>query len=525
MSEEITGAPTGAQITKQDPRMITAGVSEIVEQFDNFLEIPATELAYRGNEVKTKYDVYRSITRFDPEASSGITRIAAVVAKAYDKPTMKENGNRKLLDSITKVMGEMQFDNILPSIVSQLSLQGDCVQVPVNVWGSKKKTLSDLSGGMEPLPLNITTIRDTPKDQIADANYVIRKRKTYLLNETMIEGVDDRMGFSSFYSGSIVWHMSLGARGNWEVDNLGRNTYGVWGTSPFESLKSMIRWKYQSIRDDIRWRHANVPRTDHALELGSVLNLNEYNGDMAERVRESQNVAESVIGYYKSGLVNSREDAPDTAMDTDQGYIHDNMTKVTQVGGNNTYANCLEIVKKVDMSIATRLGIPLSALGYESNSSYAIGKVTVTFMNTFGLQLLAAIQDGTFDFIRKVLESRGETYSVHEWNDMYLNYNVTDFAELKELIDAWSTAFKHGMVIRDESRAGIGQPPMKDAKLGKAFYPLFDMQGSGGSGGVSNLPKDKKADDGGDPGLYASEPELPIWEKVQRMEDWVNAQN
>jgi hypothetical protein len=307
------------------------------------------------------------------------------------------------------------------------------------------------------------------------------------------------------YKGEHVCHISLNYRGNWVTDIYNRNTFGIWGTSPLESLIDMVRWKYQSIRDDVAWRHANVPRIDHSLDLGSVLDLNEYSGSVDERINAAQNAAQNIVSTYKSNLENS--DDSDNEMDVDQGFIHDNNTKVQQIGGNNTYADCLNIVKKVDMSIATRLGIPLSALGYESNSSYAIGKVTVTFMNTFGLQLLASIQDGIFDFIKRVLAARGTTYSDEDWNKIYLNYNVTDFAELAELIDAWTTAFKHGLCVRKEGREHIGLNPLGDEELDNQFYPnLMSMINDGQS------PKDIKTDDaeeklkqldeGGDPAFY-----------------------
>jgi hypothetical protein len=154
-------------------------------------------------------------------------------------------------------------------------------------------------------------------------------------------------------------------------------------------------------------------------------------------------------------------------------------------------------------------------LGYESSSSYAIGKVTVTFMNTFGLQLLSAIQIGTFDFVRRILEARGKVYPKADWNKLYLNYNVTDFAELKELIEAWTTAYKHGVSRLGESREGIGLSPVspEDDKNDEnnRYHPnLFQ-------GDTSQTLEDaqKKGDEGGDPALYAA---MPIERKVAILE-------
>jgi hypothetical protein len=279
-----------------------------------------------------------------------------------------------------------------------------------------------------------------------------------------------------------------------------------------------------------------VPRIDHSLELGAVLDLNLYSGTDEERINAAWAAANTILLNYRSGLTNASSDT-DTTIDVTQGYVHDSGTVIKQLGGNNTYADCLDIVKKVDMSIATRLGVPLSALGYESNSSYAIGKVTVTFMNTFGLQLLSAIQIGTFDFIKRVLAARGKVYPKSDWNELFLNYNVTDFAELKELIEAWTTAYKHGLVRLGEGRAGIGQSPIDKGDDEKdpnnQFHPNLFQQSpftDKNGDGLSLEDAQKKGDEGGDPALYASimKP-MPIEQKVailaQRVRDLEDAEN
>ena len=287
----------------------------------------------------------------------------------------------------------------------------------------------------------------------------------------------------------------------------------------------MVRWKYQSIRDDIAWRHENVPRMDHSIPLDAILDINQYSGELEERISSAQTLAQSILLDYRDGLSNISAD--DTTIDVTQGFVHDANTVVKQIGGNNTYADCMPIVKKVDMSIATRLGIPLSALGYESNSSYAIGKVTVTFMNTFGLQLLSAIQLGTFDFIKRVLESRGKVYPRAAWNEIYLNYNVTDFAELKEIIEAWTTAYKHGVSRLGESREGIGLSPISaddDPKDENNKYhpnlfqasPFIDKNGKEmDERGLKKEDAQKMGDEGGNPALYAS---MPIEQQVALLE-------
>ncbi len=511
--------------TPSTPIPVSAGVRNLVHDLDVFLDIPVKKqvgLRTAGSSsTKTKYDVFRDIVNMDNEVSSALVRISGVVVKAYDKPAVEDGGNTELLNDVTKVLGQMQFSRNLGSMIMDLSRDGDVIQVPENVYKRSKKTLKEMSG-MTPLPMNMVTILEndiTPGS--VDGSRVIRKPDVYYVNEgiTPVDGGDN---FIEKHSGDIVWHVSLQNRTNWSVDLKGRTTFGIYGISPMESLRNMIRWKYQSIRDDIAWRHANVPRTDHSLDLDAVLDLNNYSGTIEQRVAAATAMGQQILQDYQLNLLNSSS-GTSQAMDVDQGYVHDNRTEVKQVGGNNTYADCMPIVKKVDMSIATRLGVPLSALGYESNSSYAIGKVTVTFMNTFGYQLLASIEEGTFDYVKRVLEARGTTYDQEDWDGLYLNYNIADFEELNDVVNAWTMAYKHGVAKLGEARNGIGLSPIKQSDdlsdINNQFHPnLFSsspwiqedippqyrnqMTDENGN----PLDNEPSGNEGGDPSFYASIP-------------------
>lgn len=443
----------------------------LVHTIDNFLRITPRE-SNTNTWKKNKYDTYREMIEFDPEVAAGVSRIASVVKKAYDAPQLLEEGNEKLLKDIETVLAEMNFREELPYITQDLIRDGDVIAIP-KLAGQEEVVedpLKTLKGGMESLPINIITItdEDTPKNS-SDSRYVIRKREFYNINEeTTSRGHYKK---SKEIDGRFVWHISLNSRGTWVKDILGRNTFGVWSISPLESLKTMVRWKFQSIRDDIAWRHANVPRFDHSLDLSAVLDLNDYTGSIEERITAAQNAADLILNDYKdsltvddSGSVYPGQD-DDMTMDVEQGFIHDKGTEVAQVGGHNTYAQCLDIVKRTDQSIATRLGIPMSALGYEEGSTYAIGKVTASFMNTYGLFILAAVQNDTLDFVRRVLESRKKIYTDGEWDKVYFNFKSIDFEELTAKVDAWTKAYKEGLVTLGEGRDGIGKSPLIQEEL------------------------------------------------------------
>lgn len=467
---------------KGDKKVI-GGTMRLVRTYDDFLQITPPESTKPGNMRKNKYDVYREMVGFDNEISGGLMRIAAVVEKAYDGPGLKPDGDEELFGLVSQILNEIRFNKILGSMVISLGRDGDVVNIPLGLpEGKSKNYLQKEIRGTTPLPTNILTItdKDTPTNKL-NTGYVIKQRENYILNEGDIKL---RPGSKSDhqYNGENIWHISIGSRDNWTPDIKGRATYGVWGISPLESLTSSVRWKAQSIRDDISWRHANVPRFDHSVPLGAVLDLNEYTGTVEERIEKAQDVADILLDDYRASMLNDEGDSRypsqevETVMDVNQGFIHDSETNVTQVGGHHTYADCLPIVKKVDASIASKLGLPISAFGYEEGSSYAIGKVTAGFMNTFGLHLLNSIQEGTFEFIRKVVTQRsGKVFSEEEWDKIYLKYTVTDFEELKTRVNAWNAAYKGGLAMLGEARDGISLAPVdKDIDeddINNQFHP------------------------------------------------------
>lgn len=460
---------------------VTAGTMRLVHTIDNFLKITPPE----SNKVvskRNKYDLYRAMTEFDNELEAARIRISAVVKKAYAGVSMKPDGNEALLEDVKEVLAELQFDRFLGFIIQDLIKDGDVILSPKNIKGSGDP-LVKLMGGVEPLPINILTIVENEMPaSVADDRFVIRNRDKYLLNESKNNVYKRDNNFVEMLDGGYIWHMSLNYHTAWVTDIMGRATFGVWSISPLESLKAMIRWKFQSIRDDVAWRHANVPRFDHTVDMSAVLDINDYTGSTDERITSAQAAGQDLLDAYRDSLItdDSASIYPgrdvDVTMDVDQGFIHDDLIKIAQVGGHNTYADCLPIVQKVDQSIAAKLGVPLSALGYEEGSTYAIGRVTVTFMNTFGTFLLSGLETGTFDFIRRILESRKKIYSPEDWDNIFLDYNVTDFEELKLTIDAWKGAYEGGIVTLGEAREALGKPPLEESAIDEdpinnSFHP------------------------------------------------------
>lgn len=474
-----------------EPIHVTAGVTNLVNIFDNFLALGNDSDEFK-RPPRNKYELYDRVARFDNEISSGLTRLSGVVEKSFEGPTLLEGGNTSLLNDVKDVLGEMGFVDMLGEHVTSIIRDGDVINVPVTTYKTPKVALKKLDG-LEPVPMRVITISDTaglPKKQTVAVDgsfeHIIRKPKTVLFNETAAK-------FADSYAYDEVFHTSLGRRGNWANDIMKRPTFGIYGESPLASLTPMINWKYQSIRDDAAWRRANVPRVDHSVPLGAVLDINQYTGTIQERVNQARELGAEILADYQASLTVDESDNrfgsadPTSMMDVTQGYIHDGETKVAQVGGHNTYADCLPIVKKVDQSIAAKLGVPMSALGYEEGSTYAIGKITVLFMNTFGLYLLRSIQRDTFDFVKRVLAARGKKYTPVEWSKLYLDYNVSDFEELLQTVDAWTKAYEKGLCTLGEGRDGIGLAPNDALDLDK----LSDTSQNNTFNLQPGTPKDK----------------------------------
>jgi len=307
-----------------------------------------------------------------------------------------------------------------------------------------------------------------------------------------------------------VLHFSMMSQGNYQRDIFGRDTYGIWGISPFESLLFVLKLKLALNLDFLRWSRTGMPRWDASLDLSEVMNLMNYQGSNNDRLKQARDAANEIFEEFKKKLYYTDSDitsptyGQEVPIETDHMWIHGNNVVIDQKGGLPAEPKYLEVVKKCDMSICSALGVPLSLFGYESGSTYAIGYITREFMTSIGGGLLKCIESTIEDFLRAEMKARGMDYTEADFDNLLLKYKVNDTETLKAELEVKKLqitlagdAYDKGLLTKNEARAILGMPPVDDGDEFKqpAANPLEGLLGGGFGQGQSQGQQGQKQPD------------------------------
>ncbi len=443
-----------------------------------------------------KYVIYDVMPRLDPELGVALQMITFSVLNSYQGPALKEGykpSRADFLSDIENILAEIKFSTNLPEIVRGLVKNGDVV------WRLFRRGASSTIDKVELLPTYAITIIDNDFEKDPENNKVIRKRENYLVGErskdqikkpslqpviqtsqgtptTEVAAVPQKVGEARVrIPAEEVLHFSMMSQGNYQKDIFGRDTYGIWGISPLESLVFVLKMKLALNLDYLRWSRTGMPRWDAALDLTEVMNLMNYQGSNQERLKQARDMANEIFEefrkklYYTDNDPNSHTFGQELPIETDHMWIHGTNITVEQKGGQSEApVHYLEVIKKCDMSICSALGVPLSLFGYESGSTYAIGYITQQFMTSIGGGLLKCIESTVEDFLRAEMKARKMDFTEADFDNLILKYKVNDTETLKaELevkklqISLAGEAYDKGIVTKNEAREILGLPPVE----------------------------------------------------------------
>jgi hypothetical protein len=476
-----------------------------------------------------KYVIYDVMPRLDPELGVALQMITFSVLNSYQGPALKEGykpSREDFLSDIENILAEIKFSTNLPEIVRGLVKNGDVV------WRLFRRGASSTIDKVELLPTYAITIIDNDFEKDPENNKVIRKRENYLVGErskdqikkpslqpviqtsqgtptTEVAAVPQKVGEARVrIPADEVLHFSMMSQGNYQKDIFGRDTYGIWGISPLESLVFVLKMKLALNLDYLRWSRTGMPRWDAALDLTEVMNLMNYQGSNQERLKQARDMANDIFEefrkklYYTDNDSNSPTFGQELPIETDHMWIHGTNVTVEQKGGQSEApVHYLEVIKKCDMSICSALGVPLSLFGYESGSTYAIGYITQQFMTSIGGGLLKCIESTVEDFLRAEMKARKMDFTEADFDNLILKYKVNDTETLKaELevkklqISLAGEAYDKGIVTKNEAREILGLPPVEGGDEFKE-PPANPLEGLLGAGpGEQKSPQGKQQD-------------------------------
>ena len=456
-----------------------------------------------------KYNMYHQMMVIDPEIRAAIKMISYIVSNSYLGPGYKSimdvaresayiPESEDSLKIFQNFLSEIQFRRWLPIIVRGLIRDG-------NVYLRVHRDQNGKIISLELLPASVVTVID--KNWFIKKDGVIRGRDYYIVNEDMINltiidpdkqpdisAIDERI-----IPASDVLHFGLDWEDSMQKDIRGRNTLGVYGNSPLESLIFVVKMKLALMLDYMLYSRTGLPRWDFTIDLTNVMNLQNYIGDYYSRLREARSLAQEIFREFESQLyyIDTDPGSPTYGellpTEADHMFIHGSDVSVEQKGGIPASSQFLEVIKKCDMCICSVLGVPLSMFGYESGSTYAVSYITKSFMLSLGAGMLKEIELTLKDFMLSELQRRGIQISLTDLDHMELKFVVDDSDVVKQRIDLEKAqmaiaiqSFVNGILTLNEARKRLGYDPVENGDLIRVLEgvtPLSEISAAVAAGG------------------------------------------
>jgi len=471
-----------------------------------------------------RFVLYDLMEKLDPEMKTALTMISYIVSNSYIGPRIRQPpeefqrimeykpSNPEFVDQVDSILSEMGFTSRLPALVRMLIRDGD-VYYRIHRDG---KSISRL----ELLPAGAVTIMDSSfKANPEDAGYVIRSEDEFYLNETLtpqspgaaqeiptprapisgkLPGAAGANALVSYVGQAMttlpreeVLHFAYEKEGHACRDILGRNTFGVYGFSPLETLIFVLKLKMAITLDYMLYSRTGLPRWDFTIDLSEIMNLENYVGDYETRLKDARDNAREIFSeferqlYYIETDTNSPHYGENVPMEADHAFIHGSDVSINQKGGKPAAAQYLEVIKKCDMSICSALGVPLSLFGYESAGTPAIGYITRSFMLSFGGGLLRSIENDMKAFLIEEFKTRKIPFSPQDFEKLEFEYYVDDsdsislHAELeKARLNIAVQGFVNGILSKNEARARVGYDAVEGGDTFRDVPPMNNVIGS-----------------------------------------------
>lgn len=345
-------------------------ISTILTQYPVLM--PLEEIYKQLTELGNKYDVYRTLTKIDPELYGAINRLALLTKSSYKGIGVAfgeelDDHEKELLRAVIKIDQKWDFASIFYSVAFHLLRDGD------DIYAIKLEDNVGLTG-FRPLPIPYVTLIET-NNQMGQIDAQIFEPNICVFNE-----LDEPVGTASDakrqqWNSDEFIQFSLSNRAEIVNDILGRFTFGVWSVSPIEPLKARLLWKLAILINDIVLRQKLVPREHHKLDL-SAFDPALFAGEtLDDRIRAAKTAATTHINQYKT-------DVTDPLREVDKSYITDKQIEIGFVEPKNvTYIDPNPLMDQISRSIAVATGSPESIATGRGRGTYASELVVASYVS------------------------------------------------------------------------------------------------------------------------------------------------
>jgi len=519
--------PSPPQIkTQEAPNPVSIGFHSLGsdDSTGNFYQIMINDMKrflVADPGVVNKYVLFESMGKIDPEVRDAITMVSFTVMNSYEGVELTEKytpTDENFLLNVQTILAEVRMSNKLSDWIRLLITNGDVIY---RIWRENQAEPNRITK-LELLPAYSVTIMSKKYEKAPEKEKVIKRRDSYLVSECQLNASTETGGNITINPSTAattggtsgegakfigkgnaeaeikaedILHLSFQPEGNSCLDVMGRETFGVWGCSPLETLIFTLKLKVAISLDYLRWSKNGLPRWDYTLSLGEALNLQNYPGSYAQKLKAAREAAREIFREFEGQLyyIDNDQNSPTynkrLPIEVDHAFVHGENVTGDMKGGIAAQPGYLSVIEKCDRSICSALGVPLSLFGYESGSTYAIGYITASFMASFGGGLLKSVETSLEDFLRSEFQRRGFKYEEIDFDNLNIKFKVDNSQALTAQLALEAQKLNYAVsgyggqiMTLNEARAKLELPPVEGgdeflktptAKLGDMSFEDF----------------------------------------------------
>lgn len=344
--------------------------------------VHAITLPYNLSDIMSIGNIYQvcdSIVDWDGDVQGILARLGHMCRMSYNGIYIEagkrlDPGEEDLLEFAQSTADKLDFEAEMMSIAFDLTKYGDVVKHMV--W--------DVNEGVTELQTLVryalTAVEN--KTQIGQVETIYRP-EWYVFNE----GGNNEQIFKA----DTCVHFPLNNKSSVVYDLRNRTTVNIWSKAPMMSLLATMKWKLNSVINDILWTHRNVPREHHKLDL-SMYVPEAFTGTPEERFEKAEKAAQEAASAYHANMQN---------MKSDVGYVTDAGTEITYVEPKSTnYMAPNEKIAQINESISNCLG--LSPVVRQQSFASALMSGSFAVLQALSIAKIAA--KGLEKVLRKSLE-------------------------------------------------------------------------------------------------------------------------
>lgn len=368
----ISSKVRDVQVFSEDGRF---GVRRDIEMADENDDPYASPVAKSVREARTaldqsshdtRFDLYDEMVDLDPELSGAVHAIAQSASSFSTVPPTDEPSDRgeTALEECRQLVDEIDAELLAIDVLKNLLKYGNDINKKVYREGTGIRKLQSL-------PVNAVTIVDDRSDiRDEEARTKVGDVLDSLMNQESDEEELETDEFDEVFSREVyvinesdegdprtidshnVVHFAIDDRSNWFEDQLGRDTYGVWGRSRLEPLTFTIQTKYNTLTNKVAMDDKLIAREIYYIDTTALF------GDIPD-FDERKKQAEAYASEIKSMI---------EGLGADERPMLPEHVNVEIIGPEGKAIDQQPFIEQLNNAIAAALTFPMAGLGRGTTS-------------------------------------------------------------------------------------------------------------------------------------------------------------